>query len=214
MTLLTIRTEIITAIGGRVDVNDLIDDQINFAVEELATMYEFEELETTSTTTTTSGQFEYNLPSDLYVLWNVKEETRRNKPLERKDIRLGFDNVDETKLGVPHFYTTFGKSLILFGMVPDDNDSSNYLIRIRYWKKHARLSADADALVLPNEWERGVRLKAGAFVFGMLDMDDKQAKKQQEFDRWLGRIKLPRGANAEKSKGSRMNFGSSGRRSR
>lgn len=214
MTLLTIRTDIITAIGGRSDISSLIDDQINYAVQELATMYEFIELEATATTTTTASQSAYLLPANLYVLWSVKEETRRNKPLELKDIRLGFDNVDETKTGVPSFYAQYNKSLILFGMVPDNNAGSNYSIRIRYWKKHATMVNDSDALTLPLEWERGVRLKAQAFVFGMLDMEEKQKMKQDEFDRWLSRIKLPAGASKEKAKASRMNFGAAGRRSR
>lgn len=207
MTLLTIRDETITSIGGRADVDAMIDDQINFAVAELASMFEFEELEASPTTTTTDKQSAYLLPSDLYVLWSVKEETRRNKPLELKDIRLGFDNVDETKTGVPHFYAQYARRLILFGMVPDDNAGSNYSIRLRYWKKHAKLVNDNDDLLLPAEWERGVRLKSQAFVFGILDMEEKQAAKQREFDRWLSRIKLPKGAAKEKAKASRMNFG-------
>ena len=214
MTLLTIRNEIITSIGGRTDIDGLIDDQVNYALGELSTMYEFEELETTSTMTTTAAQSEYLLPNDLYVLWAVKEETLRNKPLELKDIRLGYDNVDETKTGVPHLYSQFNKTLILYGMVPDDNDGSNYSIRIRYWKKHALLVNDTDAIVLPNEWVRGVRLKATAFVFGILDMEEKQAAKQAEFDRWLTRIKLPRGSQKERAKAMGMNFGSGGRRGR
>ena len=214
MTLLTIRTEIITSVGGRTDIDDLIDDQINYAVQELASMFEFEELEANATTTTVNAQSSYVLPTDLYVLWSDKEETRRNKPLERKDIRLGFDNVDETKTGTPHFYSQYNRALILFGMVPDDNDSSNYLIRIRYWQKPSVMSNDGDELILPQEWERGVRLKAASFTFGLLDMEEKQQMKQAEFDRWLGRIKLPKSAAKEKSKAARMNFSSSGRRGR
>jgi len=208
MTLATIRTETITAIGGRTDVNSLINDQINFAVSELATMYAFEELEGNVTTTTTAAQSAYVLPADLYVLWSVKEETRSNRSLDRKDIQLGFDSIDETKTGAPNFYSIYNKQLILYGQVPDNNSGSNYLIRLRYWKRHATLASDNDALVLPVEWERGVRLKAQAFVFGLLDMEEKQAAKQAEFDRWVTRIKLPKGAGKEKAKRAGMNFGS------
>lgn len=207
MTLLQIRDDIITQIGGRTDLNDFIDDRINYALDELTTMYEFQELEGNATTTTSDAQSAYLLPTDLYVLWSVKEETKRNRPLERKDIRLGFDSVDETKTGVPTAYTTYNRSLILFNMVPDDNAGSDYSIRIRYWKKQARLSNDSDAHVLPNHWERGVRLKAAAFVFGGLDMEEKQAAKQAEFDRWLQRQKLPQSVEDEKSKMARLNFG-------
>jgi hypothetical protein len=207
MTLSTIRNQIIASIGGRTDVNDLIDDQINFALDELTTMFEFEELEGNATTTTSDGQSEYSLPSDLYVLWSVKEETKRNKPLEYKQIRLGYDNIDETKTGVPTMYSVYAKTLTVYGMVPDDNAGSDYTLRIRYWKIQARLSNDADNHVLPQHWERGVRLKATAFVMDELDMIEKAAAKHAEFDRWLGRIKLPKGAEKEKAKNSRMNFG-------
>ena len=207
MTLLTIRTEIITAIGGRTDVSGLIDDQINFAVQELSSMFEFEELEANATTTTADAQSSYLLPSDLYVLWSVKEETKRNKPLLRKDVRLGFDNVDETKTGVPHLYSQYNRALLIFGQVPDTNAGSNYLLRIRYWQKPAVMANDSDNLILPQEWERGVRLKSAAFVFGLLDMNEKEGAKQQEFDRWLSRIKLPKGAAKEKAKAAGANFG-------
>ncbi len=207
MALLQIRNEIIASIGGRSDVSSQIDDHINYAVSELATMYDFEELAITSTMTTIDTVAEYLLPSELYVLWNVKEETRRNKALIKKDIRLGYDSIDETKTGVPHNYAQFNKTLVLFGMVPNNNNGSNYSIRIRYWKRHSPLVDDGDATVFPAEWERGVRLKAQAFVFGFLDMEEKQAIKQKEFDRWVSRIKLPRAAAQEKAKTAGMNFG-------
>ena len=207
MSLKAIRDQIIVEIGGRTDFNSVIDDQINFALQELATMYDFQELEASATTPTASGQSAYLLPSDLYVLWSVKEETALNKPLERKDIQLGFDNVDETKTGTPHFYGVYNRQLIIFNMVPDDNGGSNYSIRIRYWKRHPKLLVDADEMLLPFEWERGLRLKATAMVFGILDQEEKQAAKQAEFDRWVQRISLPRVESGKKNKLMRANFG-------
>jgi hypothetical protein len=62
MSLQTIRNQVITEIGGRADVDNLIDDQINYAVQEIGTMYPFLELYQTATTTTASGQYEYLLP--------------------------------------------------------------------------------------------------------------------------------------------------------
>jgi hypothetical protein len=202
MSLLTIRNQIITEIGGRDDLDDVIDDQVNYALQEISTMYNFEELETSSTMSCVDGEASYLMPSDLYVLWTVKDETDNN-PLERKEYTT-FDKMDETTTGTPKWYATFNKSLILFNKVPDD---STRTIRIRYWARHGTLADDADTITLPLEWERGVRLKSSCFVFGILDMDEKQAAKQAEFDRWLSRIQLPQAQDTKKNKTSRMNFG-------
>lgn len=204
MALSNIRTQIRTEIGGRTDLNSVIDDQINFAIDEISMLYEFDELWANKTTTTTSGQSAYLLPSDLYVLWSVKEETKLNMELEYKDIRQ-FDRMDESKTGIPHHYTQYNRQLILFNMVPDNNAGSNYSIRIRYWMKHPNLVQDADTMILPSEWERGVRLQASAFMFGILDMDDKAAAKNQELDRWMTRIRPVWGARKERAKFARVN---------
>lgn len=209
MSLGTIRDELRLETGGRLDIDDLIDTKVNEALQEFATMYEFEQLMATATTPTVDGQSHYLLPSDLYVLWLVKEETRLNRELEQKDIRL-FDHIDETKTGVPNFFSQYNNQLILWNQVPDDNDGDNYSIRIRYWRRQAELSDDNDDHLLPAEWERGVKLKAGAYLFNSLDMDEKAAAKQQELDRWMGRIKLPGGARRERNKRARLNLGGPG----
>jgi hypothetical protein len=206
MALSDIRTQVRIEIGGRQDMDSVIDDQINYALQEFCTMYEFEELQGNATTTTTSGQHTYLLPSDLYVLWYVKEETQNNRQLERKDYN-SFHQRDETELGTPSSYAVYAKQLLLFDQVPDDNGGSNYSIRILYWKNHAKLVVDGDAPVTPLEWERGIRMKATAFMFNILDMDEKAAAKQQELDRWLSRIKIPKAAGIEKAKTARLNFG-------
>ena len=206
MTLLTIRTQIITEIGGRTDLDSVIDDQVNYALQELTTMFEFEQLQGDSTTTTTADQAEYLLPTDLYVLWSVREESVKKGLLELKDWQT-YRNVDTGTSGKPNWYTQYNRKLILFNSVPDDNATDNYTIRILYWQTHAALSADADNVTTPAEWERGLRLKATSFMFTILDMDEKAAAKSAEFDRWVGRITIPR-ANAEaKQDTTRANFG-------
>lgn len=211
MALSDIRTQIRIEIGGRLDLDDVIDDQVNFAVQEICTMYDFEELHGEATATTSNLQAHYRLPSDCYALWSVKEETVLNKELERKDIRA-FHEYDETQTGVPHAFATYAKRLVLFNQVPDTNSGANYTIRIRYWKKHASLVLDADSLVIPFEWERGVRLKATGFMFSILDMDDKATQKQTEFDRWASRFMLPKAAELQKAKYARVYVPMEGRR--
>lgn len=207
MSLLTIRTQIETELGGRSDQTTMLNAQINFAIEELATMFPFLELAQSATTTTADTQFEYLLPTDLYALWSVKEETLRNGLLEQKDIK-NFDMIDETVTGSPSNWAQWGNSLILFNSVPDTNGGSQYLIRIRYWRMVSDLTAEGDNHLLPDSWERGIRLKATAFAMRILNMEEKADSRQQEFDRWLSRIKIPQSIAKQESKNARADMGS------
>jgi hypothetical protein len=190
MSLLSIRNQVKVEIGGREDIDTVIDDQINFAVQEFGTMYPFLELNETATTPSVSGQFEYPLPTDLFSLWTVKEETKLNSRLVHKDIK-SFDDIDETKTGTPHNWSQWKNSLIIFNSVPDDNGGSNYSIRIRYWKLADTMSNNTDALELPARMERGIRLKATAYTMGILNMEEKQQVKEQELQRWLSTMQVP-----------------------
>ena len=211
MTLLTIRTQIITEIGGRTDLDSVIDDQINYALQELTTMFEFEQLQGDSTTTTTKDQAEYLLPTDLYVLWSVREETKRKGLLEKKPWKT-YRNVDTSTSGSPNWYTQYNRKLVLFNAVPDDNATDNYKVRILYWQTHPALANDADAVTTPAEWERGLRLKATSFMFTILDMDAKADAKNAEFDRWVQRITIPKANAAANQDTTRANFGYRNRR--
>lgn len=200
-TLLAIRTQIITEIGGRTDVNTVINDQINYAIQELATMYEFPELQTSATCSTQAGQYQYLLPSDYYGLIGVYDET--NDVELTHDNKWSFEMLDESETDTngPRSYATFNKRLYVWNAVPAD---SSITLRIDYWAKHGELSSDTDAVTLPREWYRGIRLKASSFVFQILDMDEKAAARQAEFDRWLSRIKLPRSKENESARASQM----------
>lgn len=199
MSLLTIRNQIITEIGGRTDVNTVIDDQINFAAEEIGTMYPFFELNQTATTTTASGQFEYLLPADLFVLWTVRDATKLKRKLVYKDIQA-FDEIDTTLTGQPYNWTQWNKSLLLFNQVPDTNAGSHYSIRIRYWRYVPDLSADGDTHILPARVERGIRLKATAYTLRILNMEEKAGEREQEFDRWVSRMEMPAAGTEKETK--------------
>jgi hypothetical protein len=211
MSLATIRTQIQTEIGGRTDVDTVIDDQVNFAVEEIAAMYPWLEFNQSATTPTADGQFEYLLPTDLFVLWSVKEETSLNRRLEQKEI-FSFDDFDETKTGTPGNWSQWGNSLIIFNAVPDDNDGSNYSLRIRYWKIPTDLSADGDEHLLASRLERGVRLKATAFTMNILNMEEKAQVREKEFSRWVQSLGLPKQESKKQDKSSHANMSRGNRR--
>lgn len=206
MALQDMRNQIITEIGSRTDMNTIIDNQINFAVQEIGTNYPFLELNETATTTTVSGQFEYALPTDCFTLWSVKEETKLNRLLTFKDYKE-FDMQDESKTGQPTAWTLWKKSVLVFNQVPDDNDSSNYSIRLRYWRLSSTLSNNTDVIDLPARMERGIRLKATGFVFGILQQPEKQTTAEQAYAAWLQNIALPVAGTKQESKRARANLG-------
>lgn len=206
MALSDIIEQIRTEIGGRTDLDSVIADQINFAIQETCTFHEFKELQISATAPTNEGQTEYLLPSDLYILHSVKEETVLNRRLIYKDYH-SYDETDETITGVPRFYTERNNVLFIFGPAPDDNNGSNYLLKISYWKRHPNLVLSSDALLTPVEWERIIRLRATAYMFTVLDQDEKAAAKHAEADRTLGRIRLPIPTQKERAFSAGLNFG-------
>ena len=104
-------------------------------------------------------------------------------------------------------WAQYNNSQFLFNGVPDTNGGSQHLIKIRYWKKTTPLTDDADEHELPDNWERGIRLKATAFTMRILNMEEKADSRQQEFDRWLQRIQLPQGVSKAESKSARAQIG-------
>jgi len=207
MSYSTIRTQIQTELGGRTDHNTLINDQINFAYEEVTTTFEIKELQTTAYTTTASGQFKYLLPSDCFALYTVKDETN-NTPLEEADMK-SFDDLDETETGTPKKYAQFNTALYLFDSVPDDNSGSNYTIKIRYWKRVPRLSADNDNLLTPNEWEHGIRLLASAYTHFALNNLERAQFRMEDYKRWLVRFTQPKAVEKMKAHKGRIQFSTS-----
>ena len=200
MTLATARTQMQIALGNRTDVNDLIDDQYNFAIQEVATMYEFPELKATETIAMADGDFDYSLAADFYAPIGVFDETndRELNILNKWD----FEQTDETDTGpIPHNCAFYANVLYIWSKVPDGTTTS---IRVDYWKRISELTQDGDVHGLPYEWERGIRLKQAAFVFDLLGMEEKSGAKTQEFDRWLSRIKSPKSQEQLNSRDARM----------
>jgi len=203
MTLATIRTQIQTEIGGRTDQNTLIDDNINFAYEEIATTLEIKELQKTAYTTTVDEQYQYLLPSDCYAVFWVKDETN-NDILEEVTMRQ-FDDLDESETGAaPTKWARWGEnSIFIFDPVPDDNTP---VIKIRYWVRVTRLSADGDNHLLPNEFEHGIRLLAASNVHLALNDLERSALRTQDYQRWLIRFETPKSIENKNARKSRLHF--------
>jgi hypothetical protein len=135
----------------------------------------------------------------------VKEETTYNRLLIQKDYQE-FEDTDETQTGTPSSWCLYKNSVLLFNSVPDDNNGSDYSIRIRYWKLSTTMVNDEDLHDLPARMERGIRLKATAFTMGILNMEEKQMIKEKEFDRWLQRIDLPTAGSKRRNKRAQVDM--------
>jgi len=182
-------------------VNAVIDDQINFAIQELATMYEFPILQKSATTPTVVNTPDYLLPSDYYGIEGLYDETNDREIIQAP--KWSFELIDESVTGEngPRTYALWNEKFYIWNQIPSVATIS---IRMDYWATHGTLSADGDATVLKKNWHRGVRLKASAFTFRILDMDEKADAREGEFDRWLSRIQTSKSKEDQSARDSKV----------
>lgn len=204
MSLTTARTQMQIELGNRTDVNDLIDDQYNYAIQEISTMYEFPVLQLSATCPLVDGEYTYLLPSAFYSIIGVYDETS-NIELDHQN-KWDFEQTDETDTGPagPRIYAIYNDLLYLWAKVPDSDAESDVTMRLDYWSKSSEITTDAGTHLLPYEWERGIRLKQASFVFRILDMDAKADSREQEFDRWVSRIKTPKSQERKRARNAQM----------
>lgn len=200
MSLSTARTQIQIELGNRTDVNSLIDDQYNYAIQEIATMYEFPVLQLSATTPVVINEYSYLLPTLFYSVIGVYDETN-DRELEHYN-KWDFEQTDETQTGpIPANFAIYNALLYIWNKVPDGTATT---LRLDYWSKQGELVYDGDAHVLPYEWERGIRLKTSSFVHRVLDMDTKADQKEAEFDRWVSRIKTPKSQERKRARNAQV----------
>lgn len=203
-TRLAIQTQIIEEIGGRTDVNSIIQDQINFAVQEISTMYEHQELKTSATWPTEADTAEYTIStiaSDYYAPVGVYDETN-DRELEHNE-KWHYEEEDETNTGTggPTQYAIYGDSIFIWDQIPEDDSIT---MRLDYWKYHPELTLDTSEILFGLDWNRGVRLLASAYVHRILDMDEKANARQAEFDRWISRKFTPKAKEEVAARDSRV----------
>lgn len=186
-TLTAIRTEITTALGGRSDLTTLINDQINYAVQEIATMFRFREMNQSATFSTVDGTYVYALPSDFYSIIGVYDETNDHELDHQK--KWHFESIDETDTGErPNYFALFNTNLYIWNSIPG---STVLTMRLDYQIKHALLVNDNDATLFPNEWNRGVRLLSLTNVLRALGEREAARDNDEVYVRWLGMHETP-----------------------
>lgn len=189
--LSSVRSQLQTELGGRTDINSVLDDQYNFALQELCTMWQLKELEKSATFSTSDGVYQYALPGDFHGIIGVYDETNDREVHQRP--KHQFEMTDETDTdsgsGGPLHYTIYNQTIIVWGPVPG---STAVTLRIDYWAEHPKLSDDADASLIPFSWERGARLKASAYVHRILKMDEYAVERENAFQTWLAVMEQPK----------------------
>ena len=108
MNLTTMRTRLRKRIGNP-DTNDVPDtdlnEYINQAYKDIADRFRFHQVRKLCSFTTTSGSKDYELPSALIAILNVRDRTNGAK-LEKTDLRDDADqeSVDDDIDGIPTKY--------------------------------------------------------------------------------------------------------------
>lgn len=202
MALSDIRTQIQKELGDRTDINSVIDDQINYAVYEIADTLKIEELRKEDAITPVDGTYEYTLPTDLYSIEQVYILPDQHV-IEQKDIKRR-DKVAVTTTGkLPRWWSRVNRTISIYNPTPDGDTPT---MTIRYMKLPTALSDDTDSHELSADMERGVRLLATSYVFGILNQEERAAAKMSEYGRWLYRKQTTFARDMDNASDSRLKY--------
>ena len=178
--LLTIRTRVATKVGGKSNIDSLIDENINEAILQVIQEAKPQEMWEDDTFTTTSAQAEYtfsgisitNALAILFARNTTKDYEIKHTSYEVWN-RYKQDTTSSSSLGDPHLWTRYQNGIILFGRIPD---STARTIQWIYLKRPTRLSADADEFPLNDEWKRPVEELAAYLTLRDLNSDKAELK--------------------------------------
>jgi hypothetical protein len=188
------RTHVKFMVGNKSNIDSIVDNNINEATLQITISQKPKEMQTSTTFTGASGDFDYTIASggdiavtDLYAVEMVRNNTEAYR-LHRGTL-WEFENVDQTATGEqPSKWFHRGNVLYLYDPVPD---ASNDTFRVQYIKRPTALSADADTFGLNDEWIKPVEVMAAALTFADLNEFDKAAGKAQELAQLLQTRQIP-----------------------
>lgn len=202
-TLSSVRSQLQVELGGRTDLNSTLDEQYNFALQELCTMWQLKVLEKSATMSTSDTVFQYALPADFHGIIGVFDETNDREIEQRQKYQFERTDPDDTDSGTlgPRFYSIYNQTIFLWHKVPGTTAIS---IRLDYWAEHPKLTLDADASLVPYSWERGARLKASAYVHRILKMDEFANQREQAYQAWLAVMETPKAKEKKSARNSQV----------
>lgn len=196
-TLSQIRTRIALKVGGKGNIDSIINENINEAILQVIQEAKPQEMWSNNSFTTSSGVATY-LFSGMStpvtdVLWVLfVRDTTDDVPIYGSSIEVWNrfqHDTSSSNLGDPRRWVRRANGLILFSRIPDSTSRTLYF---DYLKRPTRLSADADAFPLNDEWKRPVEELATALT--LVDLNsDKAAAKFETYNNLLQRRMTPEG---------------------
>jgi hypothetical protein len=184
MDLATLRSRLRKRIGNP-DTSDVTDadltDIINQAYKDIADRFRFHQVRRLCSFDTVSGSKNYELPSALVSIINVRDRTSGDK-LTKTDLRddASQESEDDDDQGQPLYYIRL-RNFIRLEPTPD----GVYKIEIFYKAGITDLSADGDSPILPDPWHEGILKLARHYYY---DQKPDVAKAQyalQMYQSWV-----------------------------
>jgi hypothetical protein len=171
-----IKTEVVARLGGRTDIDTRVDIWINDAYFELllGPLYAFHEIEKQATAQTIDTLRAYDLPSDLWFILSIRDDTNNRKL--RRSHWSSFDKRSASS-GIPNRYARFADTVEL-DPTPDDA----YDLIIRYRIRPDELSSTV-APVTGREWDELITVLSTAKGWEALEQQERAAAQWQLFGR-------------------------------
>jgi hypothetical protein len=171
-TLAQMRSRVKIMVGGKTQIDDLIDDNLNEAILQLTGEVRPQELkeDTTFSAVSTQSEYTFNVTgsdvgvTDLYAVLMVRDNTldREIKQGDEYEFnRLKQDTTDSSSLGDPNRWVRMDNSLWLYNKIPD---STTRTIGLWYLQRPATMTASQD-FPLNEEWRKPVERLAAALTW-------------------------------------------------
>lgn len=187
-TLLQLRTDLLSALGNRGDATPaMLNSWINDAYLLIASGIKFNESQGTYTFNTVVGQPFYKMPAAVQFTTGVSMADPTNYPF---DGGVPLNKIDEQTYrrlpllqDVPESYFRWNGMIVIY-----PTPAAVKAIVVEYRIRPVPLVQDTDSPILPNEWGRGLFLKAKSFAYADLEEADNAERTQNDYVRFLREV--------------------------
>lgn len=193
-TLGQMRTRVKLALGGKQNIDNHIDSNINAAQRQLVLEMKPQESWVQTTFSTAADTAEYTISSsigsDVLAILMIRDNTN-DYEIKRGGMssynRAKQDTSESGTTGKPTRWTKFGGTFVLYALIPD----AVYTIEVTYLDRPTDLSSDSDTFALNDEWLRPVEKLATALTWQDLNELDKAALHMQAYKDMLINMDKP-----------------------
>lgn len=200
-TLVQMRARVKRMAGGKTQIDDVIDDNINEAILQLIQEVRPREMTEYKSFSAVSTQAEYTFVTDIsitdcYAVVMVRDETKDweiKQGSERQYNRLRQDTSVSSTLGNPHRWCRIANSLFLYNKIPD---STTRTIGLWYLERSPTMTASQD-FPLNEEWRKPVERLAAALTWADLNKPELHQMHYGIYQTMLLRRETPDGIEDE-----------------